>query len=296
MAKTRGYYNHGKYNFTARRRAQLKRAQAISARKRKTNAIKAAVVLAGVGAIAFAGYKNRGTINNKISKVQRARTLGRSDWRKAVAPENKEITRVASAISVAGPSSTRITEVDRARARNTRNAMAAQDERKRGRGAATDGRSAQREARSVRSTIRNGRRGRLNDDNSVKSITQLVEEGKKVTRGRKTASLRSTPGGTKTPKKANPKNQARDIYEDMFSDETNTYTLLPEDVAGSKTKTTSSSRNSSKLPAPTTGTNGTKNAKPRLKKPQTSEEERQWELFDKIMAKEAEKLQNQDWY
>lgn len=82
----------------------------------------------------------------------------------------------------------------------------------------------------------------------------------------------------------------------MFSDETNTYTLLPEDVAGSKTKTTSSSRNSSKPPAPTTGANRTKNAKPRLKKPQTSEEERQWELFDKITAKEAEKLQNQDWY
>lgn len=285
MAKTRGYYSRGKYTFTARRRAQLKRAQAISARKRKRNAIKAAVVLAGVGAVAFAGYKNRGTISRKTS-----------EWKNAVSPKRKQENRVASAISVASPSSTRITEADRARARNTRNAMAAQDERKRGRGAATDGRSAQREARSVRSTIRNGRRGRLNDDNSVKSITQLAEEGKKITRGRKTASLRSTPGGTKTPKKANPQNQARDVYADMFSDETNTYTLLPEDVAGSKTKTTSSSRNSSKPPAPTTGANRTKNAKPRLKKPQTSEEERQWELFDKITAKEAEKLQNQDWY
>jgi hypothetical protein len=85
--------NSSVYRYTPKRKAALKRAQAISARKRKSQrnaAIKGAVAgatLAGVGAAAIYGYKNRSTIKATSTS-----------WKNAVQPGSKERLRIANAI------------------------------------------------------------------------------------------------------------------------------------------------------------------------------------------------------
>ena len=94
MAKRKRRGSKGPYRYTSKRAAALKRAQTISARKRKGQrnaAIKGVVAgatLAGIGAGAIYGYKNRSTIKA---------TTG--NWKNAVQPGSKERVRVANAIS-----------------------------------------------------------------------------------------------------------------------------------------------------------------------------------------------------
>jgi hypothetical protein len=94
MAKKRGRnVRRGQYRYTQKRAVALRRAQAISARKRKgrrNSAIKGAIVgatIAGVGAAAIYGYKNRSSI--QATSVR---------WKAAVQPGSKERVRLANAI------------------------------------------------------------------------------------------------------------------------------------------------------------------------------------------------------
>ena len=178
MAKRRGGYRRGSYKFTARRRAALKKAQLKSAQKRKGSGKKIAIAagaIGGLAAVAYLGSRHRGKISGN-----------KNASRNAVQPGSKESTRIANAISVGNPSrTTTITEGDRVMAQATRNRLnraAPIPGHMRG---ATD----RQTERSVRRTLRNAR--------------------KAAATGQKTAALKGTPGGTKTPKKANPNNEAR---------------------------------------------------------------------------------------
>lgn len=62
MARSRKGYRRGGYNYTPRRAQALKKAQAISARKRRIRYAGAAVAgIAGVGAAAYLGHRHGGT-------------------------------------------------------------------------------------------------------------------------------------------------------------------------------------------------------------------------------------------
>lgn len=112
MAKKRRG-SRGPYRYTAKRKVALKRAQAISARKRRGKRIKTAVgitsVVAGVGAGAYLGYKYRpGSGNNLGSDVRatghriaKAPGRGMAEVRRAVQPGSKEMMRIAHALSPA---------------------------------------------------------------------------------------------------------------------------------------------------------------------------------------------------
>lgn len=218
MAKSRsgrGYYNRGKYRFTPARQKALKRAQEISARKRRNSLIKRGAtvgVLAGtVGTLAYLGVKNRDTIGRKAS-----------DWRKSVQPGNKEKVRTANAVSVAHPSQTvsaKITEGDRAVANATRQAIAKESQAPR---------YVERQFRTdvgthvvVTSKLINegGPDNRIyKEDNSVDTDAMVAEsvartqtrrsrqthnsKARQAVTGTQTGSLRGTPGGTQAPKKA----------------------------------------------------------------------------------------------
>jgi hypothetical protein len=88
-----GRRGNGPYRYTAKRKAALTRAQAISARKRKRNkniatGVIAGATLAGIGATAIYGYKNR----KEIQITSRR-------WKNAVQPGSKERVRLANALS-----------------------------------------------------------------------------------------------------------------------------------------------------------------------------------------------------
>jgi hypothetical protein len=200
MAKRRGggvYNRGGPYKFTARRRYALKRAQEISARKRKSQRNKKIAVAAGaIAGLAVAGYlgsKHVGGIRSNNPRAVRA----------AVQPGAKENTRIGNAISVGSPSGTRTTVIgagERARAQATRNAM----------------------ARNALPPHMGGPDRKIyNDDDSV-NTTAMTNKGvrrsmknarARVAEGTKTSSLKSTPGGTLTPPKANPR-ASRDAWSD----------------------------------------------------------------------------------
>jgi hypothetical protein len=99
MAKKRSRRGRNRnYRYTAKRATALKRAQAISARKRKGRRVAIAkgvvtgATLAGVGAAAIYGYKNRSTIGSDIRSTK-------NRWRNAVQPGSKERVRIANAIT-----------------------------------------------------------------------------------------------------------------------------------------------------------------------------------------------------
>jgi hypothetical protein len=91
MARARGRGSYP-YKFTSRRKAALKRAQLISARKRKGNGNKAIAVVAGIGltaGVGYAGYK----INKNIKSG--------GNWRGQVTPDKKEANIKKNAVSPA---------------------------------------------------------------------------------------------------------------------------------------------------------------------------------------------------
>lgn len=243
MARSRRYgrgKSRGYYKFTPKRKAALRKAQFVSAKNRKgsgSNLKKIATigVLAGAGVgVAVVGYKNRDTIRKA------------GDWRKTASPENKERTRAANAISVGDPSrtvsitppvvlaprmSTPITDSDRARAQDYRNAEKRKKEKetraitgseledidafeKQAERKSSD-RQIDRQVRGVlRATKRPGGTARIKPDNTLKSPLELVEDGlPKAVRGRRTGSYKGTPGGNKTPAKTTRPNTANGLTD-----------------------------------------------------------------------------------
>lgn len=96
------------YRYTPRRAAALKRAQTISARKRRNKRIKTAAIVAGtvtgVGASAYLGYKHGGNMGNVAKQVvsRRPKKAGASNGpfsaanlnaKRAVQPQIKETKR-----------------------------------------------------------------------------------------------------------------------------------------------------------------------------------------------------------
>lgn len=100
--------SRGAYNFTMKRRAALRRAQMISARKRRRNARNAAVtvgVLAGAGVIAYGGYKYGPGVKEGVAKQvtsfkpRMANMRNRAAAFMAVDPKVKEAVQIANAVS-----------------------------------------------------------------------------------------------------------------------------------------------------------------------------------------------------
>jgi hypothetical protein len=105
MARGRGsrnYYSRGKYRYTAKRAAALKRAQAISARKRKGKgghkpsggfgfgtAAKFGGVLAGVAAVGYVGHRYGGTISKSVG----------DGWKSTFSPQKREAVRTSNPVS-----------------------------------------------------------------------------------------------------------------------------------------------------------------------------------------------------
>lgn len=186
MAKRRGY-RRGPYQFTARRRYALKKAQEASAKKRKSQRNKRIGVAAGaIAGIAVAGYLGNRYGSSAIqSSVKNKRIKAMGGHRAAIAavqPKNKEATRVGNAVSVAPPSQTHTTQIgwyQRAQADKARAAL--------------------NRARPAPAHMRGA-----TDRQTEKSVRRTLKEAKKNTTGAKTASLKSTPGGTKTPANAIP--------------------------------------------------------------------------------------------
>jgi hypothetical protein len=331
MARSRRYgrgKGRGYYKFTPKRAAALKKAQFVSAKNRKgkglTQGKKIAIgvgVLAGAAAIGYVGAKNYDKIGSK----------SKADWRKTSDPHNKEATRAANSVSVAHPSqtvsvtpetvpaprmSTPITDSDRAKAaahrqkerdkatRETRNVTGsslndiASFEKEAARKASEN--QIDRQVKGVlRATKRTGGTARITADNKVKSPLQLVEDGlPKATRGRRSGSLRGTPGGTQTPKKAVRPNTANGLTEAEHSAaigfDTELYAPPTADFKRSRSvlgtsglsgdpmqalrgiraedekllnpeppKKKAPKKSASKPKAPTTGTNTTANSKPK---------------------------------
>ena len=177
-----GAFKNGKYRFTAKRRYALQRAAYISARKRKNNhaaTAKKVAVLAGVAGAAYFGFRNRETIGRTAA-----------GWKNAVQPWNKERNRINSAISVADPSQTTIiTAGARQRAQDIRDKLA--------------------EPLPDRRIY--------NEDDSVnteamteQSVKKTLGRNRRRSQGKKTGSLTGTPGGTRTPAKANPANKPKE--------------------------------------------------------------------------------------
>jgi len=184
-------YRRGAYKFTYKRKAALARAQAISARKRKGDSPikkigKIAGIAGAVGATAYLGYRYRGTIGKTAS-----------GWKNAVSPGAKEKTIVASGISADAISSTvtghttQIGWYQRAQADKAREALAPRPPRN----VDTDKRTKHQVDKLMREAKRNP--DSITSDNRV----QRRRAAAKAT-GKKSASLTGTPGGTKTPKKA----------------------------------------------------------------------------------------------
>ena len=184
-------YRRGAYKFTYKRKAALARAQAISARKRKGDSPikkigKIAGIAGAVGATAYLGYRHRGTIGKTAS-----------GWKNAVSPGAKEKTIVASGISADAISSTvkghttQIGWYQRAQADKARKALAPKPPRN----VNTTARTNRQTSKLVRAA--NKDIDSITSDNRV----QRNRAAAKAT-GKKSASLTGTPGGTKTPKKA----------------------------------------------------------------------------------------------
>ncbi|AEL97924.1 hypothetical protein CL65_gp016 [Mycobacterium phage Patience] len=206
MAKRR---YRGPYKMTARRRYALKKAQEASAKKRRKNAIKKIGAAAGaIGGLAVAGYlghrygsaKIQQSVKNnriKVMTAHRGKVVQLNAARKAVQPGAKEATRVASAISVAHPSRTTITASDRARAESVRSKLKKQSMPpiydSTGRNIGGPDRRSYDEDNNIRSEAMTNR-----------SVRRTLKQSKKNTQGKKTGSLKGTPGGTKTPPKAIP--------------------------------------------------------------------------------------------
>lgn len=104
MAKRKGKrIARGQYRYTPKRAMALKRAQAISARKRKGRIVKgviAGATLAGIGGAAIHGYKNRSRIRESGYAAVAASDVYTTGvrWKKAVQPGSKERVRIANAI------------------------------------------------------------------------------------------------------------------------------------------------------------------------------------------------------
>lgn len=192
-------FKNGKYRFTAKRRYALQRAADISARRRKTNhaaTAKKVAVLAGVAGVAYLGYRNRDTIGRKAG-----------EWRNAVQPGRKEKTRINNAISVAPPSqTTAIPDSARLHAQNTRDEMI---------------------QRALPPHMGGPDNRIYNEDDTVdtdamtsRSVAGVMRNARRNQRGKKTDSLKGTPGGRKNPAKANPANKPKEseyqdfVYED----------------------------------------------------------------------------------
>lgn len=105
MAKRKGTrIARGQYRYTPKRAMALKRAQAISARKRKGRIVKgviAGATLAGIGGVAIHGYKNRSRIRDSGYASVAAGDVHSTAirWKKAVQPGSKERVRLANALS-----------------------------------------------------------------------------------------------------------------------------------------------------------------------------------------------------
>lgn len=193
MARRGKGYRRGPYQFTARRRYALKKAQEASAKKRKSQRNKRIGVAAGaIAGIAVAGYLGNRYGSSAIkSSVKHKRIQAANDMRRslagrkalaAVQPGNKEATRVGNAVSVAPPSQTHTTQIgwyQRAQADKERAKL--------------------NRARPAPAHMRGA-----TDRQTERSVRKTLKEARKTTTGNKTASLTGTPGGTKTPMKAIP--------------------------------------------------------------------------------------------
>ena len=187
MARRGRGYRRGPYQFTARRRYALKKAQEASAKKRKSQRNKRIGVAAGaIAGIAVAGYLGNRYGSSAIqSSVKNKRIKAMGGHRAAIAavqPKNKEATRVGNAVSVAPPSQTHTTQIgwyQRAQADKARAAL--------------------NRARPAPAHMRGA-----TDRQTERSVRKTLKEARKTTGGTKTASLTGTPGGTKTTPKAIP--------------------------------------------------------------------------------------------
>ena len=253
---------YGKYKYTTKRAVALRRAQAISARKRKGKRMKyaagAAIGVIGVGTVAVLGHKYGGTAVDSVKSYAPGMThlKNQAIARMSVAPGIKELIRTRTAIS---PAST--PRPNAPRARSSKAATAAQGAKefthtdlgkvdpqsmqgadphsgafpKRAEDiaavkkmeAASDrpynvdkflprpivrGRK-KLPAKVAQSAVEKHARnkgevtGKQVDRNPI--LNQMIADGtvSKRTRGRRTASNKGTPGGRRTPAKAQPKNQ-----------------------------------------------------------------------------------------
>lgn len=194
MAKRKSYRHHGNYRFTPSRKAALRRAALISAKKRRNHRIKVAAgvvgALAGAGAAAYAGHRYGSSAVAGVSSFKPKMAAARNNLavRLASSPQIKESVRVKSAVSVAHPSKTTvsapITANDRARAQATRQKLAqgqlpphmgGPDKRK-----YNEDDSVNTEAmtnRSVRATLKRSRK-----KTQGRKTTSLVPAAKKVKR------------------------------------------------------------------------------------------------------------------
>jgi hypothetical protein len=180
--RRKGGYRSTNYVFTSRRKYALKRAQALSAKKRKQQKFvkiaRVGGILAGVGAAAYLGHRHRGTIGSAAG-----------NWRNGFRPTNKEATRVSSNIGVAHPSQTTvITPGARAAAQKTRDALAkAQLPPHMG---GPDKRIYDPDTSDVNT-----------DAMTKRSVRRTMKHAKKKTQGQKDPGLVGTPGGTRKLKK-----------------------------------------------------------------------------------------------
>lgn len=249
-AKGRG---GGNYQFTYKRKAALYRAAKISAQKRrKQNFMKAAKIGGGViavGAGAYLGHRYGGSAVAAVKQYRPGMANIRNQFaaKLAVSPHHKEDIRVASAIHVAEPSATNvmklhvpgkqtiITEGDRKKAEATMKAieqeklpphMGGPDRRKYDADDNVD--TEKMTERSVRATMKGARRR---------------------TQGKKAASLTSTPGGTKVPRKAVPSKQnANGMTDEEFKAAT-AFDVQHKPVLSVKTPNVPKTTTGAKVPA-----------------------------------------------
>lgn len=117
MAKKRIRRASGGYKFTPSRRAQLRRAQAISARKRKGHGIKTGLAVVGgvatIGTAAYLGHRYGGQAVSSVRgyKPKIANARNKMSARLAVQPAAKESTRIATKTMIAKPSPEQINEI-----------------------------------------------------------------------------------------------------------------------------------------------------------------------------------------
>lgn len=117
MAKSHRRRSHGSYKFTPKRRAQLKRAQMISARKRRNKRIKTGAAIVGgaaaLGASAYLGnrYGGQAVSSVRAYKPKVANARNKLAARLAVQPGAKESTRIATKTMIAKPTPEQINEI-----------------------------------------------------------------------------------------------------------------------------------------------------------------------------------------